>query len=404
MRDAIRASAALLLAFAALVLGTPAVRADSWGPPQPASYSSANGSFRLNVTPRKLRGQLGYFEDKVAGKEPAGQAKGETATTASAVLERRDAAGKWTRVWAAPLVNEVAPTHALVADDGRHVVTFDNWHSVGFGPDVVVIYGADGRRIRSLGLTDLLPPAYIRALPHSVSSIWWGGTHRLSPDGARAILAIVVPEQEPFAGAKEHVEIEIDLASGTPVEPSGAAWERALAKALAVAKAYDAADAERRAAFLAPLVGPANPDEQDWHDYLREAYYRIDPDWEEGFPATAVLQDPRARDYKQSVKWLHDELKGQALLASGLSLATLAPPEHFLLELEKAARAIKAGAAAGARIYVAISAAWKDRVAAALAPTGAIFIHLDPAVPIPQRPERLEKLRKAEAEAAAEGA
>ncbi len=404
MRDAIRVSAALLLAFAALVLGAPAVRADSWGPPQPRSYSSANGGVRLNVTPRKLRGQLGYFEDKVADKEPAGQVKGETATSASAVLERRDAAGKWTRVWAAPLVNEVAPTHALVADDGHRVVTFDNWASVGFGPNVVVIYGADGQRIRALGLADLLPSAYIRALPHSISSIWWGGEHRLSPDGARLILAIVVPDEEPFADATEHVDVEIDLASGTPVPPSGAAWERALAKALAVAKAYDVADAERRAAFLAPLIAPAKPDEPDWHDYLREAYYRIDPDWEEGYPATAVLQDPRSTGYSQSAKWLRDELKGQAALASGLSLATLAPPEHFLIELEKAARAIKPGAAAGAPIYVAIPAAWKDRVAAALAPTGATFIHLDPAVPIPQRPERIERLRQSEAEAAAEGA
>ncbi len=399
MLDAIRASAALLLAFAALVLGTPAVRADSWGPPQPASYSSANGSFRLNVTPRKLRGQLGYFEDKVAGNEPAGQVKGETATSASAVFERRDAAGKWTRVWAAPLANEVAPTHALVADDGRHVVTFDNWASVGFGPDVVVIYGADGQRIRALGLAGLLPPAYLRALPRSVSSIWWGGEHRLSSDGARLILAVVVPEEEPFVDAKEHVEIEIDLVSGTPVPPSGAAWERALAKALAVAKAYDAADTERRAAFLAPLVGPANPDEPDWHDYLREAFHRLDPDWKDGYPSTTVLRDPRAQDYRLSSVWLRDgfkELVEQADLNPVLSIATLAPPEHFLIELEKAARAIKPGAAAGARIYVAIPAAWKDRVAAALAPTGATFIHLDPAVPIPQRPERIQELRDAE--------
>lgn len=400
-----------LIALFALftILGAPAARADSWLPPSVRHYESANGSYRLMVTPRMLEDQLSYFEDKVAGEEPAGQAKGETATTARAVLERRDNHGKWTRIWAAPLVNEVAPVRALVANDGQHVVTFDNWHSVGFGPDVVVVYGPDGQRIRSLGLKDLLPQAYIRALPRSVSSLHWSGEHRLSPDGTRLILAIVIPDdsEEYFASDRAYVEIKVDLASGNPVPPSGAAWDSALRKAVDVANAWDVAEAARRAAFLAPLLGPTVSAEVEWHDYLREAFSRIDPNWEDGYPSTNVLRDPHAKDYKPSVNWLRDGLKElveQADLNPVLAIATLAPPEHFLLELEKAARSIKPGAAASARIYVAIPAAWKDRVAAALAPTGATFIHLDPAIPIPQRPERIERLRKSEAEAAAEGA
>lgn len=400
-----------LIALFALftILGASAARADSWLPPSVERYESTNGSYRLTVTPRMLRDQLSYFQDKVAGKELAGQAQGETATTARAVLERRDAGGKWSQVWAAPLVNEVAPVRALVANDGRYVVTFDNWHSVGFGPDVVVVYGADGQRIRALGLKDLLPQEYIRALPRSVSSLHWGGEHRLSPDGTRLILAIVIPDdsEESFARDKAHVEIEVDLASGNPVPLSGAAWDSALRKAVDVANARDVAEAARRAAFLAPLLGPTVSAEGEWHDYLREAFFRIDPNWEDGYPSTQVLRDPRAKDYERSVKWLRDGLKKlveQADLDPAFSIATLAPPEHFLVELENAARAIKPGAAAGARIYVAIPAAWKDRVAAALAPTGATFIHLDPAVPIPQRPERIERLRQSEAEAAAEGA
>ena len=33
-----------------------------------------------------------------------------------------------------PLVNEVSPVTALVSDSGN-TITFDNWHSVGYGDD-----------------------------------------------------------------------------------------------------------------------------------------------------------------------------------------------------------------------------------------------------------------------------
>lgn len=50
--------------------------ADSWMPPSPATYESCNHDFRLTVSPRQLQNQLRYFEDKVDGVEPAGQATG----------------------------------------------------------------------------------------------------------------------------------------------------------------------------------------------------------------------------------------------------------------------------------------------------------------------------------------
>lgn len=396
----------LIALFALLtILGASAARADSWLPPSVERYESANGSYRLTVTPRMLRDQLSYFEDKVAGKEPAGQAQGETATTARAVLERRDAGGTWSQVWAAPLVNEVAPVRALVANDGRHVVTFDNWHSVGFGPDVVVIYGPDGQHIRALGLRDLLPQEYIRALPRSASSLHWGGEHRLSPDGTRLILAIVVPDdgEALFERDKESIEIGVDLSSGAPIPPAGAAWERALSKAREVTKARDAAAATWRAAFVAPLLSPTTPGEREWHRYLREALYRIEPGSELRLTVTKVLGSPAEKDYEASEKRLRAafaEADGDASLA----IAAPGRPAHLLELIERDTAKIGPGKLTGARIYVAIPAAWKDRVAAALAPTGATFIHLDPAVPIPQRPERIERLRKSEAEAAAEGA
>ena len=56
---------------------------------------------------------------------------------------------------------------ALVSDDGRRVVTFDDWHMTGYGPHAVVIYDGLGRRVRALALQDFLSPGDLDALPRS---------------------------------------------------------------------------------------------------------------------------------------------------------------------------------------------------------------------------------------------
>ncbi len=167
-----RMMARWMAAVLVLLLWSAHAEADSWVPPQVETYYSANRQFRLTVHPRPFSNALAYFTDKVCEREPAGAPRGSIERTARAVMERRDGA-TWRRVWAAPLTNEVAPVDALVTDDGRFAVTFDNWHMMGHGDNVVAIHGLDGRLVRALGLTDMLPEAFVRALPRSVSSIGW---------------------------------------------------------------------------------------------------------------------------------------------------------------------------------------------------------------------------------------
>ncbi|WP_447727321.1 hypothetical protein [Sphingomonas koreensis] len=396
--------AAFVLALS--FVSVPQARADSWVPPARATYLSPDAQTRLTVVPRGLESPLAYFKDKVAQKEPAGQAQGETRSTAQAVLERRDEKGGWTRIWDAPLVNEVAPVRALVANGGQYVVTFDNWHSVGFGPDVVVLYGADGRHVRSFALTDLLPGSYIRGLPRSVSSLWWGGEHRLSPDGRQLILSIVVPAEDSPGDARETVDIAIDLASAKPVPPSGPAWDRALAQARKIAQARNEADAPRRAAFIAPLKAPETPDEDAWSDYLRGAFARLDSS-SASFPLAFILQRPGAKGYRKSETALQDALRDterEEGFGDILLLASLGPADRFVEVLRNGLQPVRPGTLKGIRLYVAISAASRDRVAALIAPTGATLVHIDPAIPIPQDPQRVAELRAVEAEEAAEEA
>ena len=59
------------------------------------------------------------------------------------------------RVWTATLANEIAPRQALIRDDGRFVVTLDEFRRGG-AAHAVVIYGQQGKRLREFGLRELL--------------------------------------------------------------------------------------------------------------------------------------------------------------------------------------------------------------------------------------------------------
>ena len=118
--------------------------ADTWALPKKEKYYSPNKEFYLEVTPKKLESQLKYFRDKVEGRENAGASKEEKDNRAKASFYARRAEGGYSKKWDFSLVNEVSPVSALVSSKGDYVVTFDNWHSVGYGDDVVVIYRSDG--------------------------------------------------------------------------------------------------------------------------------------------------------------------------------------------------------------------------------------------------------------------
>ncbi|MBI5745619.1 MAG: DUF4919 domain-containing protein [Nitrospirae bacterium] len=76
--------------------------------------------------------------------------------------------------WKVRLVNNVSPVSAMVSDMGRYVVTFDNWYSVGYGNDVVVVYGEKGKFLYKYRLEDMLSYSDIRNfVESSVSSRWW---------------------------------------------------------------------------------------------------------------------------------------------------------------------------------------------------------------------------------------
>lgn len=366
--------------------------ADSWRPPETRSYVSPDGNWRLTVKPRDITSPLAYFRDKVAERPNAGGVVGDTQASAVGHMEHLDK-GHWRMVWTQPLGNEVSPVDAMASNAGQ-AVTFDNWHSMGYGNNAVAIYDAKGKLVRAVGLTDFLPKEYVHALPRSVSSIHWRGEPQFSEDGRQVIVPVVVPSAGQMGLADEadtvHVDVRFDLADGQPIRDTSAAWSDALASAREAAREIKQQEAAARKRFIEPLAAPVTGDVADWHAYLSEAFFRIDPDWEEGYPSTKVIPLRGAGNFERISGYLGDAMTDEMNAAGAIMVAS--PYQEVLVEvLEAQAKRVKPGALSGARVYVATDARHVQQAWDALAHTGAQFLQIDIDETIPQRKVRLER-------------
>ncbi len=188
--------------------------ADTWAMPKERSVCSVNNKYCLKVIPKKLTNQLDYFGDKVDEKENAGADKGAKNNKCRGIFYVRDANGILRKRWEIDLLNEVAPVDVLVSDQGDYVITFDNWHSVGYGDDVVAIYSAtSGKLIKNFGLSEFLTEHDIHSLPRSTSSIWWGDEHFIDQANRQLVLQVAKGKRT-FEKDVKYFQIRVELSSG----------------------------------------------------------------------------------------------------------------------------------------------------------------------------------------------
>ena len=203
-----------LLFFLLASLFAISAKADSWALPKEETVCSKNNKYCFKVIPKKLESQLSYFQDKVDGKENAGANKKIKENYSKGIYYVRDETGILRERWRTKLVNEVAPVDVLVSDRGDYVVTFDNWHSVGYGDNVVVIYEASkGALIKKLGLSDFLTDSDIENLPRSISSIWWGENHSIDKEKKQLLLEVTKGKRS-FAENADYFTVRIELSTG----------------------------------------------------------------------------------------------------------------------------------------------------------------------------------------------
>lgn len=192
--------------FPALLLtlmASAAVFADSWAVPSEKIVCSANNKYCLKITPKKLPGQI---EEGSTLKDEENYCKG--------TFFARGGKRKTDARWSIRLANEIAPVSALITDDGNYLVTFDNWASMGYGDNAVVIYDANnGSVIKKFALTDFLTESDYTKLSRSVSSIWWaGGKHKIEDE--KLVLNVAGPGNDGHSENGERFFIDIDLATG----------------------------------------------------------------------------------------------------------------------------------------------------------------------------------------------
>jgi hypothetical protein len=101
---------------------------------------------------REARSENGRFRLRIHPGQPH---RGESGSCRAVLFERLEDTRHEREVWNAKLVNEVAPRHVLIRDDGRFVVTLDEFRRGG-AAHALVVYDERGRQLREFGLRELL--------------------------------------------------------------------------------------------------------------------------------------------------------------------------------------------------------------------------------------------------------
>lgn len=130
-------------------------QADSWAAAREITVQSGNRLYHARIVPGASLGDTWGF---------SGAQRGEYAR---AVLGGPGIRDHMTFT----LLNPIAPVEAVLLDDGS-LMTFDNWHNMGYGK-VVVLYDRAGKVVWSHELEDVFSEDLLRSIPHSVSSRWW---------------------------------------------------------------------------------------------------------------------------------------------------------------------------------------------------------------------------------------
>lgn len=145
--------------------------ADSWETPKIEKYFSKDSTFMVKVYPTYIPKNYWKWNLAKPNSMKHVSAKDTTIIHCYAILYK--VTNKDTvEVWNKQLINRIMPQDVIVSDDGKSIVTFDNWGSLGYGVDVMVTYDKNGGLIKRYQLEEF-SPFPINDYLISISSIWW---------------------------------------------------------------------------------------------------------------------------------------------------------------------------------------------------------------------------------------
>ena len=145
--------------------------ADIWASPETKEYYSSDSTFFVRIYPTDIPEKYYKWLRATPRKKRRFQPT-DTLVTPCYARMYKVVNGRDSLIWQQKLINRVAPVTAIVSNDGKFLVTFDNWHSMGYGVDVMAYYNEKGELIKRYMLEDI-SPFPINTYGISIYSIWW---------------------------------------------------------------------------------------------------------------------------------------------------------------------------------------------------------------------------------------
>lgn len=145
--------------------------ADSWADAEVKKFYSNNGKYIVEVYPTVIPQKYYKWAFAKPKKKSKFSAQDTTIIYCHAILYEITET-ETIKIWDKKLINRVAPVNVIVGNDGKSIVTFDNWFSTGYGTEVMVLYDQNGNLEKRYNLEDITPFP-IDNYRFSVSSIHW---------------------------------------------------------------------------------------------------------------------------------------------------------------------------------------------------------------------------------------
>jgi len=176
-----------------LLLVSQMIMADEWNKAYRKTYTSQNGIYELVIEPTYIPKNY----EKEIQKRKMNPEKYHNRPMKDSIIPCHARLYKKTKniglpdlVWEKELVNPISPYEAMITNDGKYVITFDDWYNLGFGENVMVVYGENGELLKQYRLHEItnIPE---NQLSVSVTSIWWYFGHETyseNPDKVKILI------------------------------------------------------------------------------------------------------------------------------------------------------------------------------------------------------------------------
>jgi len=204
--------------------------------------------------------------------------------------------------WERPLVNDVAPEHAFVRDDGQIVVTLDEFRRGG-ARHALVIYGGDGRLMRHFLLPDLLAAEDWKHVKLDRGRITW-------LEDARFAFSPAPPEFVITTAWKREIHIDLENFSVLRDEDEAGVVQSVPEEFLLAL--YGNEEAILREAALDRLVEKTGLDRETLTRLIKLGYIKLsDADADAETPAETEEATPQELAADQPPESVAEELAGQ---------------------------------------------------------------------------------------------